>query len=122
MAANSPLPARSDLRSEIVDLVESLALVVGIVYRPVDPSFRALSGRLELTVRRHDSNKCSLPLFGVWGLGGNASRSGNVFLGFRVSGFRVQDSGFRVQGSGSPRQDNRGGGLASRPPNVDSGR
>ena len=38
-----------------------------IVYRqsllgPVDPSFRALSGRLKFTVRRHKSNQYYLPL------------------------------------------------------------
>jgi len=35
---------------------------------PVLPSFRALSGRLKFTVRRHKSNKDSLPFLGVWGL------------------------------------------------------
>ena len=42
---------------------------------PVDPSFRALSGRLKFTVRRHeiqeDSHSCCIShRSGVWGGGG----------------------------------------------------
>ena len=40
-----------------------------VVGGPVDPSFRALSGRLKLTVRRHTSNKDSLLVAGTDGHG-----------------------------------------------------
>ena len=51
---------------------------------PVDPSFRALSGRLKFTVRRHKFNKDSPPLeAGGWHVPGealNVSIGGEVLL------------------------------------------
>jgi len=49
---------------------------------PVVPSFRALSGRLKFTVRRHKFNKDSLPLVG-FGLRVSGSASGVLGLGCR---------------------------------------
>ena len=53
--------------------------VILVLLAPVDPSFRALAGRLKFTIRRHKFNKdalsCSLPgnavprRVRVWGLG-----------------------------------------------------
>ena len=83
---------------------------------PLDPSFRALSGRLKFTVRRHEFNKD--PLFKRFRmlrfrvLVEPQLPQELVLLSLHVlqryvprsvqgSGFRVQGSGSRVQGSGS---------------------
>ena len=57
---------------------------------PVDPSFRALSGRLKFTVRRHKFNKDSSFL----------TRASPQLQVFGSSGFR---EGERKNGSGQPR-------------------
>jgi hypothetical protein len=67
-----------------------------IVYRqsplgPVDPSFRTLSGRLRLTVRRHKFNKDSL-FIKEWGAG--------LSCGAWALWFVVPDLGFGLLGFG----------------------
>jgi len=96
---------------------------------PVDPSFRALAGCLEVTVRRHKFNQkiswmetsrleasmrvrgalreppptnCQGSGFRVQGSGSRVQGLGSRDQG---PGSRVQGSGFRVQGSGSRGQD-----------------
>ena len=64
----------------------------------VDPSFRALSGRLELTVRLHTFNKDYLSAVCVY------VPMENTRIGFRVWvwgwGFRVQNGGLWVSDFG----------------------
>ena len=55
MAGDADVTAVADEEGGGAAVVESAGLL-----RPVDPSFRALSGRLKFTVRRHTLNKYSL--------------------------------------------------------------
>ena len=59
-----------------------------ILLGPVDPSFRALSGRLQFTVRRHKSNKDYLSNSR---LGSNKEEDQVARAGFRV---RVRMQGY----------------------------
>ena len=53
-----------------------------VVKSPVDPSFRALSGRLKFTIRRHKFKKDPLSEEGV-------TRTGGMGSGRGVEAFRV---------------------------------
>ena len=108
---------------------------------PVDPSFRALSGRLKFTIRRHKFNKDSLCCvrmvcpcarnmpqvsgvgsrilsvgFRVWALGFRVP--GTVFrvscFVFRISGFQVLVPNFGLRHPDSPKSEFRVSGSGVR--------
>ena len=65
LAGSSGIVDSGARRKVFVSDVGASSEVSTSVLGPVDPSFRALSGRLKLTVLRHNFNQDSLPLRGA---------------------------------------------------------
>ena len=76
--ADSPLPARKS-GIEKLRFSPTLRADGAPLVGPVDPSFRALSGRLKFKIRRHKFNK-DFPVRRKWVVDGGGGGPGGTFL------------------------------------------